>query len=175
VSAIVAALFLLAAGALLAVALARWPRAALFASLCGMGGAGLVGAGGALRVLGTDASSGGLLVGWPLPMGGVALGIDGLSAWFLLTIGIVSTAVAIYAWGYFQNEIGRRPLWALGFLLNLLVAAMVITVCATDIILFLVGWELMSLSAFLLVGFHHRDAQARRGAWMYLAPLLGEC
>jgi hydrogenase-4 component B len=50
----------------------------------------------------------------------------------------------------------------------MMIAAMVLVVCAADVVLFLVGWELMSLSAFFLVGLHDQDTEARRGAWTYL-------
>lgn len=162
------ALMLLAAGAVGSIVLARRPRGALLMSLGSAGVAGLLCCGAALRALFPASTSHTLSIGWPLPIGSATLLIDGLSAWFLLAIGIVSAAVAIYSWGYFQSAIGHEPIWAVGALLNVLVAAMVITVCAADIILFLIGWELMSLSAFLLVGFHHGDPRTRHGAWMYL-------
>lgn len=162
------ALVLLAAGAVGSIVVSSRPRAALAVGLAGVGAAGLVCCVAALQVLISTSTTRIWTVAWPLPMGAAVLRTDALSAWFLLVIGVVSPAVAIYSWGYFQSSIGREPIWAVGVLMSLLVAAMVITVCAGDVILFLIGWELMSLSAFLLVGFHHRDAQTRHGAWMYL-------
>ncbi len=131
--------------------------------------AGLLCSGAAVRALLPTSVPSTTHFAWPLPLGSVTLTLDGLSAWFLLAIGMVSAAVSIYSWGYFQGgAIRGEPTWSMGALLNVLVAAMVITVCAADVILFLIGWELMSLSAFLLIGFHHRSPGARRGAWMYL-------
>ena len=161
-------LLVLAVGAVTTVALARWPRTALAASLGSAGLAGLLCCTAALRALATDAPTRIWSAGGSLPLGTMTFTLDGLTAWFLLTIGVSVVAAAIYAWGYFQGEAERGPAWAAGALLDVLVAAMVITVCAADVVGFLVGWELMSLSAFLLVGFHHRDAETRRGAWMYL-------
>jgi hydrogenase-4 component B len=49
-----------------------------------------------------------------------------------------------------------------------MVASMMLLVCAGDVMLFLVAWELMSVTAFLLVSFHDRQEQVRYGAWIYL-------
>lgn len=161
-------LALLAVGVVVPVVLARRPRAALLASLASAAVAGSACCVASVQVLTSRAIASTSTVAWPLPIGSATFVTDELSAWFLLTIGISSVTVAIYSWGYFQGGRGREPAWIVGSLLNVLVASMVITVCAADVILFMIGWELMSLSAFLLVGFHHLDPQARRGAWMYL-------
>ncbi|TWT46090.1 Hydrogenase-4 component B [Phycisphaerae bacterium RAS1] len=162
------ALIFLAAGAVGSIMMARRPPAALAVALGCIGVAGLVCCGAAMRVLLPVSRTQALSVAWPLPIGSASLMIDGLSAWFLLAIGFVSAAVAIYSWGYFFSAIPNGATWAVGALLNVLVAGMVIAVCAADVVLFLIGWELMSLSAFLLVGLDHRDPQTRHGAWMYL-------
>lgn len=162
------AIVLLAVGALGSIALSRRPRAGLLVSMGAVCVGGLLCACTALGALLPTSVSSSTRIAWPLPLGSVTLTVDGLSAWFLLAVGMVSAAVAVYSWGYFQDAIGHAPIWALGALLNVVVAAMVITVCAADVILFLIGWELMSLSAFLLIGFHHRSPETRRGAWMYL-------
>jgi len=41
-------------------------------------------------------------------------------------------------------------------------------VCAADAVLFLISWEVMTLTAFFLVSYHHERPEVRRGAWMYL-------
>jgi len=162
------AIVLLAVGALSSIGLARRPRAGLLVSMGGVCVGGLLCSSAAVRALLPTSVSSTTSVAWPLPLGAVTLTVDGLSAWFLLVIGVSIIAVAIYSWGFFQGAIGHEPIWAVGALLNVLVAAMVITVCAADLILFMIGWELMSLSAFLLIGFHHRSPETRHGAWMYL-------
>jgi hydrogenase-4 component B len=168
VTAVSLAILILAACAASSVALARRPRAGLAVAMGGVCAGGLLAAVAALQTLLATSAPRLTSVAWPLPIGSATLTVDGLSAWFLLAIGIVSAAVAVYSWGYFRSEIGHAPIWVVGSLLNILVAAMVITVCAADVILFMIGWELMSLSAFLLISFQHRKAETRRGAWMYL-------
>lgn len=107
-------------------------------------------------------------VAWALPLGVARLALDGLSAWYLLAIGVVTIPVSIYAWGYFNDPAGHGPAGAFAPLMCVLVAAMLAVAVAADAVMFLLGWELMSLSAFFLVGVHGDDADTRRGAWMYL-------
>lgn len=105
---------------------------------------------------------------WSLPLGEFRLALDGLSAWFLFMIGIVGLASAVYSWGYLDGGKGDNANRAYAPLFCTLLAAMVLTVCAGDALVFLIGWELTSLSAFFLVGLNDRDPQARYGAWTYL-------
>ncbi len=164
---VVLALAVLAFGAI-ASALTAWSHAGglriglaaagVAGALCVMGGWGVLG----------HTTTARISVDWPLPLGLARLTIDGLSAWFLLVIGMVSIGASIYSWGYFAGAKTHGPLGAYAPLVCTMIAAMVLVVCATDVVLFLVGWELMSLSAFFLVGFHDEDAEARRGAWTYL-------
>ena len=161
-------LAMVGSGAVGSIALARHPRASLFVSLAGIVVAGLACCGNALQVLVGMPTPIAPDIEWPLPIGSATFVLDGLSAWFLLTIGALSTGVGVYSWGYFRSGLGHGSVWAATALLNILGAAMVITVCAGDLVVFMFGWELMSLSAFLLVGFDHRNSKARHGAWMYL-------
>lgn len=107
-------------------------------------------------------------VSWPLPLGTAHLALDGLSAWFLLTIGISAAGVAVYSPAYMKSPVGRAPAAAFGVLLCAQMASLILVVCAADAVLFLVGWEAMMLVAFFFVSFHHDRAEVRRGAWMYL-------
>ncbi len=161
-------LLVLLAGAVLAVLLARHGRAGLMVSLVAMvlGSAGYVAAA-VGRWIDTAAPPQRLI--WPLPLGAPTLTIDYLSAWFLLTLGLLSAVVAVYSWSYFSVETrSTRATASVGAVLCLLVASMGVLLCAGDVILFLVGWEMTSLAAFFLVGFHDEDPAARHGAWTYL-------
>jgi hydrogenase-4 component B len=167
VNAIVGSLGILGGGVLWSLLLLGRPRWSLAGGLCAVGASALVCAGAALAVL-TGGTSDAFALTWPLPLGAARLAVDGLSAWFLLTIAIVSASVAIFSWGYWQDQLEQRAVSLFSALLCVMVAAMVLVVCAADVVLFLAGWELMSLAAFLLIGLHHREGKARRGAWMYL-------
>lgn len=97
------------------------------------------------------------------------LRLDALSGFFLCVIGVVSFAVGLYAPGYVRGfEHGRDPLPVLGGFAGLFLAGMLLVVLADDAFLFMVAWELMSLSSYFLVAFHHDHAANRRAAFLYL-------
>ena len=166
-SMVLLALLLLAFGAGTSVLLARRRSVALAAALLFSVFASIACVAGALQTL-RGSLSGPSAFHWLLPLGEFRLALDGLSAWFLLMIGIVGLATAIYSWGYLQGGKGSDANRAYPPLFCTLLAAMVLTVCAGDALVFLIGWELTSLSAFFLVGLNDQDPQARYGAWTYL-------
>jgi hydrogenase-4 component B len=95
--------------------------------------------------------------------------LDALSGFFLGVIGVVSFAVGVYAPGYVRGfEHGRDSLAALGGFTGLFLAGMLLVVLADGAFLFMVAWELMSLSSYFLVVFHHDQAANRRAAFLYL-------
>jgi hydrogenase-4 component B len=95
--------------------------------------------------------------------------LDALAGFFLCVIGVVSFAVGLYAPGYVRGfEHGRDPLPVLGGFAGLFLTGMLLVVLADDAFLFMVAWELMSLSSYFLVAFHHDHAANRRAAFLYL-------
>jgi hydrogenase-4 component B len=175
---------LLLTGAVAALMLARAPRVAMAVSMLAMAGAG-----GVLLVLSVPILLGGAQVlpihtRWPLPLGHATLSVDGLAAWFLMVLGFLAACIAPYSVAYMRAFEGHAPVHRFGALMCALVAALVLFLCAADSVTMLLGWELMTLSAFFLVLFHDQRPEVRRGAWMYLiathlaaalglVPLLG--
>ncbi|MBI4208527.1 MAG: hydrogenase [Deltaproteobacteria bacterium] len=104
-------------------------------------------------------------LGSPLPYLTIALGIDPLSAFFLMAIFGLSGIIAIYSWGYLKDQ--DRFLPSLPFF-PLLVASMAAVTVARDGFLFLVCWEIMSLSSFFLVTAEHEIREVRHAGWVYL-------
>jgi formate hydrogenlyase subunit 3/multisubunit Na+/H+ antiporter MnhD subunit len=95
--------------------------------------------------------------------------LDALSGFFLCVIGVVSFAAGVYGRGYVRGfERGGDSLPALGGFTGLFLAGMLLVVLADDAFLFMVAWELMSLSSYFLVAFHHDHAANRRAAFLYL-------
>jgi hydrogenase-4 component B len=95
--------------------------------------------------------------------------LDALSGFFLSLIGVVSLAVGGYGPAYVRSfEQGRDSLAALGGFAGLFLAGMLLVVLADDAFLFMVAWELMSLSSYFLVAFQHEHAANRRAAFIYL-------
>lgn len=95
--------------------------------------------------------------------------LDLLGALFLLIIGIVACAVAVFGPGYVHEYAHReKPLVQLGVFTGLFVAGMQLVVLADDAFLFMFAWEVMSLSSYFLVVFHHENPADRRAGFLYL-------
>ncbi len=124
-------------------------------------------AGGLSALLNGDAITATLPLGLPwLPW---RVQLDALSGFFLAIIGVVSFAVGIYGPAYVRGfEKGRDSLVALGGFSGLFLAGMMTVVLAADAFLFMVAWEVMSLSSYFLVAFQHDNAANRRAAFLYL-------
>jgi hydrogenase-4 component B len=111
---------------------------------------------------------------WSIPIGGFHVGIDYLSSFFLICIFVVSGLSAVYGIGYLQAYLGKRRIAPAIAFFNLLVAAMVVIVIARDGVLFLMTWEVMSVTSFFLVTFEDERREVRRAGLTYLiASQLG--
>ncbi|MDD1746426.1 MAG: hydrogenase 4 subunit B [Methanomassiliicoccales archaeon] len=101
-------------------------------------------------------------------LGPFAVVIDPLAALFLAAISIVALAASIYSLGYVQQFIGRYSIAKFCALFPLFLVSMVMVVASSNVFLFLVFWELMSLSSYLLVAYEHEEEGAASAAWLYL-------
>jgi hydrogenase-4 component B len=119
-----------------------------------------------LWCLGTGATPA-LELPW-LPLTGMALRIDGLSAFFLVVVGLTGAAAAVYGFGYTAHEGARYSLRLLGATLNLLLLSLTVQVIADNALTFLLMWEVMSLAAYVLVLTAHDHAGTVRAANWYL-------
>lgn len=172
---VLASLALLAVGAVASLLLARIPRLALNVAMGCAFAASVLAVIAAGDVLLHSSSPSPYEAAWPLSLGAARLSLDGLSAWFLMTIGVLAACVAIYTVPYMSSAVGRDPPANrrlevpvfCAFFCGLL-GSLTLLVCAADAVLFLISWEAMTLSAFFLVTFHHGRPEVRRGAWMYL-------
>ena len=104
-----------------------------------------------------------------LPLAGLAIRADGLSAFFLVVVGVAGAAAGIYGFGYSAHYDGRYSLRLLGAALNVLLLSLAIQVSADNALTFLMTWEVMSLAAYVLVLTEHdQDGTVRAATW-YLA------
>ncbi len=105
---------------------------------------------------------------WAVPLGAFTLQADGLSAVFLLPAYVLFAAAALYGARYLEAWTGeRRAAWSWLFF-DLLMAAIVLVLSARNGVLFLVAWEVMSLTSYFLVVFEDERAEVRRAGWTYL-------
>ncbi len=95
-----------------------------------------------------------------------ALGIDGLTGFFLATLALIGVPALVYSRGYLAGVAHRRALIALG---GMFVIALVANLMARDPSSFLAGWELMTLVPATAILVRRSDAAVRRAVFVYLA------
>lgn len=102
-----------------------------------------------------------------LPIAGLELSYDTLSAFFQLPILLVGGAAAIHSPGYLKghdhNKAGNY--W---FFYNMTLASMLLVTLFRTPLTFLLAWELMGTMSFALVAFEYRSSLTRQAAWIYL-------
>ena len=89
--------------------------------------------------------------------------LDPLSLFFLSVILIVSVPSAVYSCGYLKGEYSYRRITLAWVLLIMFVLSMVLVVTVSNIFVFLIAWEAMSLVSYFLVVFdsnHEKSIQA---------------
>lgn len=79
----------------------------------------------------------------------LALHIDGFAALVAVLVGVVASCVQIYSTGYLRDD-PRYPSYAA--LVSLFTSAMLLVVYSGDLIVLLVGWEVMGICSYFLVG-----------------------
>jgi hydrogenase-4 component B len=116
-----------------------------------------------LSVLATHASVGSGFSNASMPR----LGVDGLSGFFLATLGLVAVPSLLFAGDYLAGTRRARPIGALS---AAFVLALTGVFCARDPVLLLASWELMTLvpAAVILLA-HDDDRHARQTVFTYVA------
>ena len=96
------------------------------------------------------------------------LQLDGLAAFFTAPVSLLGICTGFYALKYL--DLPERGLQAARhwFSFNLLVASMLLVLAAANSLFFIVSWEVMALSSFLLVITDLKNDNARRAGWTYL-------
>ncbi|MET8410721.1 NADH-quinone oxidoreductase subunit L [Streptomyces sp. NPDC005195] len=102
----------------------------------------------------------------------LALYIDGFAALVAVLVGVVATCVQIYSTGYLQDD-PRYPSYAA--LVSLFTSAMLLVVYSGDLIVLLVGWEVMGICSYFLVGHYWETPEARAASIKaFLVTKLGD-
>ncbi|WP_448333007.1 NADH-quinone oxidoreductase subunit 5 family protein [Streptomyces sp. DSM 41534] len=102
----------------------------------------------------------------------LALHIDGFAALVAVLVAVVASCVQIYSTGYLRDD-PRYPSYAA--LVSLFTAAMLLVVYSDDLIVLLVGWEIMGICSYFLVGHYWETAAARSASLKaFLVTKLGD-
>ena len=105
---------------------------------------------------------------WSMPFGSLSVEMDALSAVFAAPTLFICALAAVYGAGYLLPLEGKRNTAVSWFFFNLLTGSMLLVVVARNAMLFLLAWEVMSLSSFFLVMFESEQESVRRAGWTYL-------
>ncbi|MFF8508848.1 NADH-quinone oxidoreductase subunit L [Streptomyces sp. NPDC015492] len=102
----------------------------------------------------------------------LALYIDGFAALVAVLVGVVATCVQIYSTGYLRED-PRYPSYAA--LVSLFTSAMLLVVYSGDLMVLLVGWEIMGICSYFLVGHYWETPEARAASLKaFLVTKLGD-
>ncbi|MET9851837.1 NADH-quinone oxidoreductase subunit L [Streptomyces sp. NPDC006450] len=102
----------------------------------------------------------------------LSLYLDGFAVMVAVLVGVVATCVQIYSTAYLRED-PRYPSYAA--LVSLFTSAMLLVVYSGDLMVLLVGWEIMGICSYFLVG-HYWETEAARSASLkaFLVTKLGD-
>jgi formate hydrogenlyase subunit 3/multisubunit Na+/H+ antiporter MnhD subunit len=118
-------------------------------------------------------SSGPVRADWPVPGGRFAVAVDAVSAMFVLHVAVLAAAGAWYGLGYWAERDHPGDARTLRVFYGGATAGMLLLVVAQNAVLFLAGWEIMALAAFLLVSTEDEKPTVRAVGYLYLLVFLG--
>jgi hydrogenase-4 component B len=153
---------------LVSAVLARAPRTAHAVGAAGTCVASVAGLAAVIAAL-VAGDSPSLTLPWNAAIGAsFSIAFDPLTGFFLLPIYGLSAVCAVFGFGYLAPAHHGRRIGAHWLFYALLVSSMAIVVLSRNAVLFLVAWEVMSLSSWLLVTFEHEREETRQAGITYL-------
>ncbi|MFD5511304.1 NADH-quinone oxidoreductase subunit L [Streptomyces sp. NPDC127051] len=102
----------------------------------------------------------------------LSLYLNGFAVLVAVLVGLVATCVQLYSTAYLRED-PRYPSYAA--LVSLFTSAMLLVVYTGDLMVLLVGWEVMGICSYFLVG-HYWETEAARSASLkaFLVTKLGD-
>ncbi|MET8937499.1 NADH-quinone oxidoreductase subunit L [Streptomyces rubiginosohelvolus] len=102
----------------------------------------------------------------------LALHLDGFAVLVAVLVTVVATCVQIYSTAYLRDD-ARYPSYAA--LVSLFTSAMLLVVYSGDLMVLLVGWEIMGICSYFLVGHYWETPEARAASLKaFLVTKLGD-
>ncbi len=102
----------------------------------------------------------------------LALHLDGFAVLTAVLVGVVASCVQIYSTAYLRDD-PRYPSYAA--LVSLFTSAMLLVVYSGDLMVLLVGWEIMGICSYFLVGHYWETPEARAASLKaFLVTKLGD-
>ncbi|MGW3803261.1 NADH-quinone oxidoreductase subunit 5 family protein [Streptomyces clavifer] len=102
----------------------------------------------------------------------LALHLDGFAVLTAVLVGLVATCVQIYSTAYLRDDTRYTSYSAL---VSLFTSAMLLVVYSGDLMVLLVGWEIMGICSYFLVGHYWETPEARAASLKaFLVTKLGD-
>jgi len=102
----------------------------------------------------------------------VGIQVDALTTVMLLVVTVVGSMIFIYSVGYMHGEARYSRFFAY---MSLFAASMLLLVLADNFLFLYVGWELVGLCSYLLIGFYFdRPAAARASLKAFITTRIGD-
>ena len=112
-----------------------------------------------------DLGSGNLAVG-------VDVTLDPLSAVMLMVITGVGFLIHVYSVGYMEHDHGIARFFSY---MNLFIFSMLVLVLAADLVILIIGWALVALSSYLLIGFwYERPSAVTAARKAFITQVIGD-
>ena len=104
--------------------------------------------------------------------GNISFHIDSLTSWFILIINLTCINGAFYGIGYMKQYDQQKANLSMHWIFFLLFQSSMLWVCMIQNgLAFLIVWELMSISSFLLVIFEHQNKATLKAGINYLVQM----
>jgi len=98
--------------------------------------------------------------------------IDGLAAAMLVVVTAISLMVHIYSLGYMKGDV--RYTWFY-FVLSMFTGAMLVVVVSSNVIQLLIGWEIMGVCSYLLIGHWFEEKEnSNAGIKAFITTRIGD-
>ena len=89
-------------------------------------------------------------------VGGIDMGmlVDPLSIILVNVVAVISFLIIVYSVKYMKGDPGLARFW---FLMNAFIGSMLLLVLADNLIAFYIGWKIVGLCSWGLIGYYHSD------------------
>ena len=103
---------------------------------------------------------------------GIDLALDPLSVVMIMVITGVGFLIHVYSVGYMEHDPDIARFFSY---MNLFIFSMLVLVLAANIVLLIIGWALVALSSYLLIGFwYHRPSAVLAARKAFITQVIGD-
>jgi NADH-quinone oxidoreductase subunit L len=103
---------------------------------------------------------------------GMDFTLDALSALMLMVITGVGFLIHVYSVGYMEHDPGVARFFSY---MNFFIFSMLMLVLAADLVILIIGWALVALSSYLLIGFwHDRPSAVLAARKAFITQVIGD-